>query len=408
VIRSVDAVVIGAGAFGSSVAYHLARKGRKVALVERHDVASQTSPRAAGQTQQIRFDRHTSRMAIRSVRKILDFTRETGEPASVHQSGSVKLAFEPRWAEQVRLEAERGRALGIDVEMASASEAKALAPWVEPKGALAAWYTPSDLYVDPRDLPLGYARAAERSGATVLPRTTVTGIRRRNGAVSGVVTDRGDIDAPTVVDAAGAWAGVVAAMVGVRLPIVPTRHQLLVTRAIPGVRAEQPIVRILRDGSIYVRPERGGLLVGGYEDDPRQVDMTALPPTFEIDDLELDAAPLRGLIEALADRFPALADAEVAELRGGLPTMTPDGHHIFDEVGPRGFFVAAGCCVGGLSISPAVGEILAEWIVDGRPPVDMSWFALARFGPEVASDADLRAACLQRYAHHYETPARGD
>lgn len=407
-IRSADAVVIGAGAFGSSIAYHLARKGKRVALVDRNDVASQTSPRAAGQTQQIRFDRHTSLMAIRSVQKILDFTRETGEPATFHQSGSVKLAFEPRWAEQVRLEADRGRALGIDIELISAAEAKALAPWVEPRGALAAWYTPSDLYVDPRDLPLGYARAAERDGATILPWTTVTAIRGRNDAVTGVVTDRGEIDAPTVVDAAGAWAGIVAAMVGVRLPIVPTRHQLLVTRAIAGVRAEQPIVRILHDGSIYVRPERGGLLVGGYESDPRQVDVAALPPGFRIDDLELDAAPLRGLIDALAHRFPTLAGAGIAELRGGLPTMTPDGHHIFDEVGPGGFFVAAGCCVGGLSISPAVGEVFAEWIVGGRPPVDMSWFTLARFGDEVASDEDLRAACLRRYSHHYETPARID
>src|SRR5581483_3123550 len=183
--------------------------------------------------------------------------------------------------------------------------------------------------------------------------------------------------------------------------IVPTRHQLYITRPLPGVLPTQPIVRVL-DVNVYVRPERGGLMLGGYEPDPLQVDARALPPGFQIADLALDLTPLRRLTEAVSAQFPLLRAAEIAELRGGLPTMTADGRHIVDQVpGMRGFFVASGCCVGGLSISPAVGEALARWVVDGVPPLDLSPLRLERFGAELHDEARLRQACLWRYAHHY-------
>jgi 4-methylaminobutanoate oxidase (formaldehyde-forming) len=190
-------------------------------------------------------------------------------------------------------------------------------------------------------------------------------------------------------------------MTGIRVPIVPTRHQLYITRPIDGVSAEQPIVRVL-DVNVYVRPERGGLMFGGYEPDPLQVDVSALGADFEIKDLALDFEPLRKLTDEVRDEFPVLQGAEIDEFRGGLPTMTTDGRHIIDRVpGVDGFFVASGCCVGGLSISPAIGEMLADWIVDGEPPVDVSSLRLTRFGPEVETDDRLRQACLWRYAHHY-------
>jgi 4-methylaminobutanoate oxidase (formaldehyde-forming) len=195
-------------------------------------------------------------------------------------------------------------------------------------------------------------------------------------------------------------------MTGARVPIVPTRHQLYVTRPIAGVTAEQPIVRVL-DVNVYVRPERGGLLLGGYEPDPLQVDVASLAADFQIQDLALDFEPLRKLTEAVHDEFPLLQGAEIDEFRGGLPTMTADGRHIVDQVpGCTGFFVASGCCVGGLSISPAVGEVLADWIVDGQPSLDLSSLSLSRFGAELASEERLRAACLWRYAHHYADEQR--
>src|SRR5207244_11007422 len=129
----------------------------------------------------------------------------------------------------------------------------------------------------------------------------------------------------------------------------------------------------------------------------------------ESKDLALDMEPLRKLTSEVRNEFPLLQTAEIDEFRGGLPTMTADGRHIVDHVpGVNGFFVASGCCVGGLSISPAVGEVLADWIVEGKPRLDMSSLRLNRFGPEVDTEERLRRACLWRYAHHYsseQTPA---
>ncbi len=402
-IQEADAVVIGAGAFGASTAYHLAKRGQRVALVDKFEIASQTSPRAAGLTLQCRPDATMTRLAMRSVEKIVHFAEDTGVELVSHQAGSLKLARTPEYAAQIHVDVRRGQALGLDISEVSAAEARSLAPFLEPDRALAIWYTASDLYLEPRDLPIGYARAAESLGATLLPNTAVTAIRSTGGAIDGVVTTQGEIRAPVVVDAAGAWTRVVADMTGIRVPVVPTRHQLYITKPLAGVTSAQPIVRVL-DVNVYVRPAGGGLMLGGYEPDPVQVDGASLPADFQMGDLALDFEPLRRLTEVVGDQFPQLVDAEIEEFRGGLPTMTADGRHVLDRVpGMAGFFVASGCCVGGLSISPAVGEVLADWVVDGQPSLDLSSFRLTRFGPELESEERLRQECLWRYAHYYET-----
>lgn len=399
-----DAVVIGSGAFGASVAYHLARLGQRVTLVDRYDVCSQTSPNAAGQTQQIRYDQVTTRMAMRSVEQLLNFTAETGEPLTCHQVGALKIARTPEYAEQVREEVRRGQENGIDIELVDRAEAARLAPYANTERAEAMWWTGSDVYLEPGDLPRAYIRAAQNLGAEVMANTTVTGIEARDGAVERVITDRTDILAPVVVDAAGAWAAHVGAMAGVRVPIVPVRHQLYITEPIAGITPDMPIVRVV-DGHVYVRPERGGLMFGGYEPDPIAVDPNIL--AGGIPDLPLDITPLMRLTEDVVVEYPDLAGAGIAILRGGLPTMTVDGHHIFDQSPTvRGFWVMSGCVVGGLSISPAAGEALAHWIVNGEEPFDLSWFRLDRFGAELDDDAELVRQCLWRYSHHYQTPAR--
>lgn len=405
-IHEADAVVIGAGAFGSSIAYHLARRGRRVALVEKHDLVSQTSARAAGLTQQIRADPLLFRLAMRSVQQIERFTEETGETLVFHQPGSIKLARSHEFARQIDQDIECGQALGLDIERISRADARTLAPFLNPEGAVAISYTKSDLFLEAADLPLSYARAAMHLGAAVLPHTAVTGIGSRHGTIERVVTERGEIRTPVVVDAAGAWTRVVAEMTGIHVPVVPIRHQLYITKPIEGITDEQPIVRIV-DAHVYVRPARGGLMFGGYEPDPLAIDVHALPSSFQIAELALDIAPLRRLTENVRAQFPALGQAEVVELRGGLPTMTADGRQIVDQVpGIRGFFVASGCCVGGLSLSPAIGEVLADWVVEGHPSMDLSSLSLSRFGPDMQSEDRLREACLWQYAHHYADAGR--
>lgn len=323
-----------------------------------------------------------------------------------HQTGGVKFARSDLYAEQVREEVSRGQGWGIEIDLVDAAEARRIAPYADPSRARAIWYCPTDLYLEPGDLPRAYIRAAEALGVSVRPWTEVTAIETERGAVKRVFTTRGEILTPVVVDAAGAWGGLIAEMVGIRIPMIPTRHQLYVTKPLAGVTADMPIVRIV-DAHVYVRPERGGLLLGGYEDNPVAIDLRSMPPDFDIDQLALDWEPMRKLTEDVLPELPCLRGAEVAEFRGGLPTMTSDGHHIIDTVDScRGFFIVGGCVVAGLSVSPAVGEEVAQWVVDGRPPYDMSWFSLDRFGSEAASDELLRKACLWRYANHYRTPDR--
>jgi glycine/D-amino acid oxidase-like deaminating enzyme len=206
-----------------------------------------------------------------------------------------------------------------------------------------------------------------------------------------------------VVDAAGAWLRRVAALGGSTVKLMPTRHQLMITVPLPGVRPEQPITRII-DANVYVRPDKGGLMLGGYEPDPMQYDMGALPAAFDIDDMPLDLSVLRRLAESVAAQFPIFRDIALQEHRGGLPTMTADGEHV---VGPApeisGLYVIGGCCVGGLTTAPALGELLAEWITEGRVSPDLARMAPDRMATGIAED-ELRELCRLQYAHHYWSP----
>jgi 4-methylaminobutanoate oxidase (formaldehyde-forming) len=182
---------------------------------------------------------------------------------------------------------------------------------------------------------------------------------------------------------------------------VPTRHQLFVTEPLGGVRADLPIVRIM-DAAVYVRPCDGGLLWGGYEEKPRLFDMDLLGPDFEIAATPLDADVLWRLADDVRRQLPVLGDAGVREHRGGLPTMTADGQHL---VGPapaaHGFFIAGGCNVAGLSISPAIGDALAAWIVEGAPPLDLGPLSITRFDGDGISEEQLERSAAWQYRHFY-------
>jgi glycine/D-amino acid oxidase-like deaminating enzyme len=283
-------------------------------------------------------------------------------------------------------------------------EARSLMPYLLTEDVLAVMHVRSDVYLEPVQVPIGYARASGRLGATLLPHTPVEEILTEGGAAAGVRTRRGEIRAPVVVDAAGAWLRVVAAQGGATVKLVPTRHQLMVTVPLPDVLPNQPITRVI-DANVYIRPEKGGLMLGGYEADPMQYDMGGLPTDFGVERLELDLSVLRRLAESVERQFPVFRDVAIQEHRGGLPTMTADGEHVLGPApGVSGLYVIGGCCVGGLSTAPALGALLAEWIVQGRPSIDVSVMDPGRLATTLAEDK-LRDLCRLQYAHHYWSPA---
>jgi glycine/D-amino acid oxidase-like deaminating enzyme len=402
VVTSADVVVIGSGAFGASAAYHLARRGVRVAVLERASrLASQTSPRAAGLSSQVRSTPALTRLARRAVAKLATFTVDTGQPLRFTQSGAIKIARTEPDAEQLAREVARGAAVGVPIDFISVAEARRRLPILGERGIAAITWSPTDCNVEPSELPLGYCRAAEKLGAVLLPDTPATGFETGAQGVQGVRTPRGTIATRVVVDAGGAWARRLAAELGGALPVVPTRHQLLITEPIAGVGPEFPIARVI-DANVYVRHERGGLMLGGYEPDPLQMDGAALPT--DIAELPLDVEVLWRLARSVREQFPIFQDPSIriAEHRGGLPTMTIDDRYLVGPLpGAAGAWVMSGCCVGGLSVSPALGEAMAEWIVDGAPALDLGEISTARFAGRDLDDFDLRERCRLAYATHY-------
>ena len=406
-IASADVVVVGSGAFGASAAYHLARRGLRVAVLERAALASQTSPRAAGLTSQVRATPALTKLAQRAVVKLAAFSDETGEPLRFTQSGALKIARNDRDAEQLAREVRRADAVGVPVDFITTDEARRRLPILEARGIVAVTWSPTDCNVEPSELPIGYCRAAEKLGAILLPHTPATGFELGAQGIEGVRTPGGTIATRTVVDAAGAWARLVATELGAGLPVVPTRHQLLITAPIPGVTPEFPIARVI-DANVYVRHERGGLMLGGYEADPLQPER--LPD--DITELPLDIEVLWRLARSVREQFPIFQDPglRVVEHRGGLPTLTTDDRYLMGPLpGVAGAWVMSGCCVGGLSASPALGEAMAEWIVDGAPALDLSDISTARVAGQSIDETTLRERCRHAYATHYRasggTPA---
>ena len=234
----------------------------------------------------------------------------------------------------------------------------------------------------------------------MLENEPAVGISLTDGRVAGVETAGRSIAARAVVDAAGGWVRQVAELAGARVPVAPVRHQLLITAPVPEVDPADPIARVV-DAAVYLRPARGGLMLGGFEAGPLPLDPRQQPDSFSTDDVPLDLGVLREMAGQVGAEVPVAGGAPVAEHRGGLFTMSPDGRFVAGPV-PEvpGLWVASGCNGSGFSSSPALGEALAAWITTGAAPPGMTALAPGRFGP--LPDDELVARGLWQYAHYYD------
>ncbi|WP_176135193.1 NAD(P)/FAD-dependent oxidoreductase [Paraburkholderia atlantica] len=401
-IESADVIVIGSGGLGAATAFHLSKRGaQRVAMIERLEIGSQTSPRAAGMVSCLRKSDLMIELIKLAADRIRQFSEDTGQPLDWLRSGSLKVARRPADAEVIQEDILRGRRHGLDVEEISVDAAHRLNPFLQTTGVAAVMHIADDMYFNPAQVAIGFARAAQANGAVLLPNTAVTRVVIDGGEVTGVDTTCGRIHAPVVVDAAGAWTRQVAEASGIRVPLVTTAQQLFVTEPVPDARADLPMVRIM-DAAVYMRPCDGGFLWGVYEENPRFFDMNGFDANFDVKDLSLDADVLWHYARDVEAQLPMLLNTAIREHRGGLPTMTADGQHV---VGPapaiRGFYFASGCNVAGLSIAPALGEMLAAWIVDGAPLIDLSPLSIARFGTGPWPDDELIRQSAWQYRHFY-------
>jgi sarcosine oxidase subunit beta len=367
-----DAVVVGGGAVGVSAAYHLAAAGAgSVLLLERAaELGTGSTGLCAGGFRHQFSSRVNVQLSLASIPLITGFSATHGLPLDVVQDGYLFLLREAAEWSEYQASAEMQRGLGVDVRLLTAREAAELIPGLGVDGVIGATFCAQDGIADPSGLTLGYATAARRAGAIIRTGVEVTRIVTDGGRVTGVETTGGPIACGTVVDAAGPWAGLLAATAGVELPLEPIPRVVLVTGPFQGVPPRRTLV-IDAGTSFYFHREGEGILMG--MGDPTQ------RPTFEtrVDEQFIAERLLPTAIRIL----PALEDAVIAHSWVGLYEMTPDRHPIIGPVpGLTGLLLANGFSGHGFQHAPIVGKLIAEIVVDGMATtVDVSSLGLDRF-----------------------------
>ncbi|MGK2939353.1 MAG: GcvT family protein, partial [Solirubrobacteraceae bacterium] len=398
---SARCVVVGGGVGGTSVAYHLARLGwHDVVLVEQHELTEGTTWHSAGFVGQLRSTISQTRLIMYSSGLYAELADATGLDPGWRGVGGLRVATSPERMEELRRQASAAATYGLELELLSPAETEERLPLLRVDDLLGAAWLPGDGYVDPTLLTAALAEGARRLGVTIRTGTRVLGIEVVAGRVAGVRTDRGEIACEAVVNAAGAAAGRVAAMAGASVPVVPMRHQYVVTEPLHPPVGEIPTVRD-PDRIVYFRPEAGGLLVGGYARDPATYDAAAplAEPRVLFDaDLERFGESWAGA----RHRVPALEGAALAKVVNGPEAFTPDGEFIVGETGVGGLWVAAGFCVHGIAGAGGVGKTVAEWIVDGQPEHDVAKMDVRRFGAQHRSERFARVRALDAYSRYYD------
>jgi glycine cleavage system aminomethyltransferase T/glycine/D-amino acid oxidase-like deaminating enzyme len=400
------AVVIGGGVGGASVLYWLTRLGwDDVLLVERADLTSGSTFHSAGLVGQLRGSLSLTRMMMSSVELYRALADEVGLDTGWHEVGSLRLASAQERMEELARQAGWAKTFGLPLELISAEEAQRLFPPMSVEGVLGAAYLPTDGYIDPSQLTFALAEGARRRGAEIATHTRVTAIGVDKGRVTGIETDKGTVEAEVVVNAGGMFAGEIGRLAGVNVPVVPMAHEYLITKP-SGVPLEVPT---MRDPSllVYFRGESGGLVMGGYERHPAPWGLDGIPADFNGQLLPEDWERFEELMTNAVVRVPELEEAEVVKLVNGPEGFTPDGEFILGETDVRGFWVAAGFCAHGLAGAGGMGQLVAEWIVEGVPSLDVWEMDSRRFGSAYASGSYTLARTLEVYSTYYDVKYPG-
>ena len=362
-------LVVGGGALGVSAAFHLAEAGvTDVVLLESHALGSGSTCKAAGGVRAQFSDQVNIELGHRSLAAFRQFPQRPGQEIDFHEVGYLFLLDDPQTVAAFERNVDLQNELGVPSRMLSVEQALQLSPLISPDGLLAAAYSPTDGHCTPESVVLGYASAARRHGAILIPHCPVIGIESNSDETFTVATERGVVVADTVICAAGAWSRPIAQWVGLDLPIVPLRRQILITEPIADPTAPMPMT-IDFSSSFYFHREGPGLLLGMSDPDEQ--------PGFLLDPSD---AWLERLTPAISRRAPGILDVGLRSSWAGLYEMTPDHNGLIGEYNPGARFLYAGGFSGhGFLMAPAVGEVLRDMYLGRRPPVDVSPLDVGRF-----------------------------
>jgi dimethylglycine dehydrogenase len=375
-------VVIGGGVVGASVLYHLTKAGWKdVLLIERAELTSGSTWHAAGGMHTVNGDPNVAKLQQYTIELYKEIERISGQSCGVHITGGIMLAGTRERLDWLKMAKARGRYLGMDLEIISVDEAHKLFPLLDKQHFKGAMYDPIEGHVDPYGVTHAYAKSAQIGGADIVRHTRVTDLKARADGSWDVITDHGNVQAEHVVNAAGLWAREVGRMVGIELPILAMEHQYLITGDMPElVGKKEQLHAIDFEGEIYIRQERGGMLMGTYERAGVPWSPVTTPWDFGQDLLPNDLERIAPSLEVGFAHFPALGAAGIKKVVNGPFTFAPDGNPLVGPIrGLKNFWVACGV-MAGFSQGGGVGLALSRWMVDGDPGADIWGMDVARYG----------------------------
>jgi glycine cleavage system T protein len=370
--RHAQTVVIGGGAVGCSIAYHLVKRGRKdVVLLERKRLTSGTTWHAAGLVGQLRATLNMTRLAQYTAGLYATLEAETGQATGFKQRGSIALATTEERFEELMRGASMAKTFGLEIHEVGAAEIKRAWPLLAVGDVVGGVFLPKDGQTNPVDTTMALAKGATMGGAKIFENVAVTAICRANGRVTGVATDQGEIAAESVVIATGMWSRALGQSCGVNLPLQACEHFYIVTEDFPGLTPDLPVLRD-PDHCAYFKEDAGKLLLGAFEPNAKPWATDGIPGDFEFGELPEDFDHFTPILEAAMRRIPALETVGIRKFFNGPESFTPDVRYMLGEAPElAGLFVAAGFNSTGIQSAGGAGKVLADWIVDGHPPMDL-------------------------------------
>ena len=399
-------VIIGGGIVGCSVAYHLTKIGwQDVVLLERKKLTCGTTWHAAGLVGQLRASLNLTKLAVYTTGLYSNLEQETGQATGFKQNGSLAVASNEERFEELKRGASMARLAGLEVAVITPAEARDLYPLLNIEDLVGAVFLPKDGQTNPIDTTMALAKGARMGGAKIFEDIKVTAVHRANGRVSGVETERGPIKAEYIVNCAGMWAREVGLMAGVRVPLHACEHYYILTDPMPGVPADLPTLR--DPGSCaYFKEDAGKLLVGAFEPNAKPWGMDGIPEDFCFDELPEDMDQFMPVLENAMHRVPALQEVGLRKFFCGPESFTPDVTYYLGEAPEvKNFFVAAGFNSIGIQSAGGGGKVIAEWIAEGHPPMDLADVDIRRVMPFQNNSQYLRERVSESlgllYAMHW-------
>ena len=394
-------MIVGGGIVGCSIAYHLASMGKTdVLLLEKSGLTQGATWHAAGVIGQLRPSRNVTRMLGLTVALYDTLEQETGQAIDWKRVGSLRIASSRERMLEYRRAATTAKSFGLDMHVLGPKETQELFPIMSLVGVEGAAYIPSDGYVDPASATQALAIGARRRGVRIVEGVEATGFSLKGGRVRDVRTTAGTVHAETVVNAAGMWSRELGHMVGVRVPTVALEHQYIVTEPIPDLPPGMPTVRD-PDLLTYWKPDVGGMVVGGYEPDTVPFGSGGIPPGFAQQLLPENFDRFARIAELAGRRTPIINEVGVRQLINGAIPYSADGEFVMGRAPELdNYFVASGFLYG-IAGGPGAGRMMAEWIVDGRPSLDLWSLDIRRFSAHHHSRHFLDGRAVELYGKHY-------